>query len=83
MGSIPSAGSSALARKTVEHTIIDLADYLHSGRNFIVACTEFPKFLHDTSTLESSQRLDHSHIESTRILDRSIGLPKTSADADF
>src|SRR5204862_484985 len=53
---------------------IDLADYLHSGRNFIITCTEFPKFFHDTSTLESSQWLDYSLVESASILTRRIPL---------
>jgi len=60
---------------------IDLADYLHSDRRSIIGCNDFLNSFHDTSTLESSQWLDHSHVES--ILDRRIGLPKSSTDPDF
>jgi len=62
---------------------IDLADYLHSDRNSIIGCNDFLNSFHDTSTLESSQWLDHSHLESVGILGRRIGLPKPSADPDF
>ena len=61
---------------------INLADYLHSNRCFIMG-SDFLKSFHNTSTLESSQRLDHSHVESASILDRRSGLPKSSADPDF
>ena len=59
------------------------ADYLHSDRSSIIGCSDFLKSFHDTSTLESSQRLDHSHVESMSILGRRIELPKPSADLDF
>jgi hypothetical protein len=62
---------------------IDLADYLHSDKSSIIGCSDLLKFFHDTPTLESSQRLDHSHIESVSILGRRIGLPEPSADSDF
>jgi hypothetical protein len=62
---------------------IDLADYLHSDRNSIIGCSDFLKSFHDTSTLESSQRLDRSQAESMSILGRRIGLPKPSPDPDF
>ena len=62
---------------------IDLADYLHSDKSSIIGCSDLLKFFHDTPTLESSQRLDHSHIESVSILGRRIGLPEPSADPDF
>ena len=62
---------------------IDLADYLHSDRSSIIGCSDLLKFFHNTPTLESSQRLDHSHIESVSILGRRIGLPEPSADSDF
>ena len=62
---------------------IDLADYLHSDRSFIVGGSDFLKSFHDTSTLELSQRPDHSHVEGVSILGRRIGLPEPSADPDF
>jgi len=62
---------------------IDLADYLHSDRRSIIGCNDFLKSFHDTSTLESSRWLDHSHVESVSILGRRIGLPEPSADSDF
>ena len=62
---------------------IDLADYLHSDKSSIIGCSDLLKFFHNTSTLELSQRLDHSHIESVSILGRKIGLPEPSADSDF
>jgi hypothetical protein len=62
---------------------IHLADYLHSDRSSVIACSDFLKCFYDTSTLESSQRLDHSHVESASILGRRTGLPKSSADPDF
>jgi len=62
---------------------IDLADYLHSERSSTIGWSDFSKFFHDTSTLESLQRLDHSHVESVSILGRRIGLPKPPADPDF
>jgi len=61
---------------------IDVADYFHSESS-IIGCSDFLKSLHDTSTLELSQRLDHSHIEGVSILGRKIGLPEPSADSDF
>jgi hypothetical protein len=61
---------------------INLADYLHSNRCFIMG-SDFLKSFHDTSTLESSQWLNHSHVKSAGILGRGIGLPKPSADPDF
>ena len=62
---------------------IDLADYLHSDRSSIIGCNDFLNSFHDTSTLKSSQWLDHSHVESVSIRGRRIGLPKPSADPDF
>jgi hypothetical protein len=62
---------------------IDLADYLHSDGSSIIGSTDFLKSFDDTSTLESSQRLDHSHVESMSVLGRRIGLPKPSADLDL
>jgi hypothetical protein len=62
---------------------IDLADYLHSARSFIIGSSDFLKFFYDTSTLESSQGLDHSLVKSVSIFGRRIGLPKPSADPDF
>jgi hypothetical protein len=62
---------------------IDLADYLHSDGSSIIGSSDFLKSFDDTSTLELSQRLDHSHVESMSILGRRIGLPKPSADPDF
>ena len=62
---------------------IDLADYLHSDKSSIIGCSDLLKFFHNTPTLESSQRLDHSHIESVSILGKRIGLPEPSADSDF
>src|SRR4029434_1907914 len=62
---------------------MDLADYLHRDRSSIIGCSDFLHFFHDTATLESSQRLDHSLVESVSIFRRSIGLPKSSADPDF
>jgi len=53
---------------------IDLADYLHSDRSSIVGGSNFLKFFHDTSTLELSQRPDHSHVESTRACARDVKL---------
>jgi len=62
---------------------IDLTDYLHSDRSFIIGCSGLLKFFHDTSTLESSQRLDHSRVKSASILGRRIGLPEPSAGPRF
>jgi hypothetical protein len=62
---------------------IDLTDYLHSDRSSVIGCSDFLKSLDDTSTLKLSQRLDHSHVESVRILGRRTGLPEPSADLDF
>ena len=62
---------------------IDLADYLHSDRSSIIGCNDFLHSFHDTSTLKSSQWLDHSHVESVSIRGRRIGLPKPSTDPDF
>lgn len=62
---------------------IDLADYLHSDRSSIIGCNDFVNSFHDTSTLKSSQWLEHSHVESVSILGRRIGLPKPSTDPDF
>ena len=62
---------------------INLADYLHGDRSPLIGCTDFLKFFYDTSTLESSQWLDYSLVESASILRRRIGLPKPSADLDF
>jgi hypothetical protein len=62
---------------------IDLADYLHSDGSSIVGGSNFLKFFHNTSTLELSQRPDHSHVEGVSILGRRIGLPEPSADPDF
>jgi hypothetical protein len=62
---------------------IDLADYLHADRSSIIGCSDFLNFFHDTSTLESSQRLNHSLVESASILRRRIGLPKSSTGPDF
>jgi hypothetical protein len=62
---------------------IDLADYLHSDGSSIIGSSDFLKSFDDTSTLELSQRLDHSHVESVSILGRRIGLPVPSPDPDF
>jgi hypothetical protein len=62
---------------------IDLADYLHSDGSSIIGSSDFLKSFDDTSTLELSQRLDHSHVESMSVLGRRIGLPKPSADLDL
>jgi hypothetical protein len=62
---------------------IDLADYLDRDRSSTIGCSDFLDSFHDASTLESSQRLDHSRVESVNILGRRIGLPKPSADPDF
>jgi hypothetical protein len=62
---------------------IDLADYLHRDRSSIIGCSDFLKFFHDSLAMESSQRLDHSLVESVSIFGRRIGLPKSSADPDF
>jgi hypothetical protein len=62
---------------------INLADYLHSNRCFIIGRGDFLKSFHDTSTLDSSEWLDYSHVKSAGILGTGIGLPKPSADADF
>jgi hypothetical protein len=62
---------------------IDLADYLHSDWSSIIGCNDFLHSFHDTSTLKSSQWLDHSHVESVSIRGRRIGLPKPSTDPDF
>jgi len=56
---------------------IDLADYLHSDRSSIIGCNDFLDSFHDTSTLKSSQWLEHSHVESVSILGRRIGFAKT------
>jgi len=56
---------------------IDLADYLHSDRSSIIGWNDFLNSFHDTSTLESSQWLEHSHVESVSILGRRIGFAKT------
>jgi hypothetical protein len=81
---------SAVTRKRIHRALtvrlrgkIDLADYLHCDRSFIVGGSNFLKFFHDTSTLESSQRPDHSRVESVSILGRRIGLPVPSPDPDF
>jgi hypothetical protein len=62
---------------------IDLADYLHSNRSPLIGCSNFLKFFHDTSTLELSQRFDHSLIKSASILGRRIVLPESSADSEL
>jgi hypothetical protein len=62
---------------------IDLADYLNRDRSSIIGCSDFLNLFHDTLTLESSQRLDHSLVERVSIFQRRIGLPKPSADPDF
>jgi hypothetical protein len=62
---------------------IDLADYLHSDRSFIIGCRDFLKGFDDTSTLEPSQRLDHSRVESASILATRFEVPKPSANPDF
>ena len=51
---------------------IDLADYLHGDKSSIIGRSDFLKFFHYTSMLESPQRLDHSHVEGANILRRSI-----------
>ena len=62
---------------------IDLSGYLHRDRCFIIGCSDFLESFDDTSTLESSQRLDHSRVESARILAIRFGVPKPSANPDF
>jgi hypothetical protein len=62
---------------------INLTDYLHCNRSFTIGCSDFLKSFHDTSTLESSQWLDHSLVEGVSILGRRIRLPKPPADPDF
>src|SRR5881394_2103189 len=49
---------------------VDLSDYLHSDRSSLIACRDFLNCSHDTPTLESSKRLDHSHVEGLSILRR-------------
>ena len=62
---------------------IDLADYFHSDRCSIIRTSDFLKSLDDTSTLELSQRIDYSHMETPSGLSRRIGLPIPFADLDF
>ena len=62
---------------------IDLADYLNRDRSSIIGCSDFLNLFHDTLTLKSSQRLDHSLVKSVSIFGRRIGLPKSSPDPDF
>jgi hypothetical protein len=80
--SFESADWSALSLRFGYLGKIDLADYLHSDRSSLIGWRDFLNCFHDTPTLESSQRLDHSHVEGLSIL-RRIGLPKPSADSNF
>src|SRR5205823_8723579 len=59
---------------------VNLSGYLHTNRCFIIACRGFLKGLDHTSTLKSSQRLDHGHVE---VLAIRFGVPKPSANADL
>jgi len=62
---------------------MDLADYLHSDTSSLIGRGDFLKLFHDTSTLELSQRFNHSHIEIVGVFRGASGLPKPSADLDF
>jgi hypothetical protein len=62
---------------------VDPSGYLYSDRCFIIGCGDFLEGLDDASTLESSQRLDHSHVEGANILAIRFGVPKPSANPDF